>query len=289
MPNYNDPRYQTGVQQSYLGSRANQGAAALGQAQQAQRGALGLYQQAATGQAPSAAEAMMARERDRGIADTMALMAQGRGGNLGGTIAAANAAGQAQRQQSVQDMAALRAQEMEAARAGLAGISGQMAGQAGSQMMGYDQMGTSFMGQNLDRQQQDEQFDRQMRFNQQQANRNFGLQLGSQLAGGAFDMFGMGMMSDARLKTDVEDGGEEVREAVSKLVPVSWRYKEAKHGEGRFTGVMAQDLERSKAGKRIVKETPEGKAVSVAGMSALALAHAADVEKRLAALEGGKR
>lgn len=104
-------------------------------------------------------------------------------------------------------------------------------------------------------------------------------------------------MSDKRAKKNIKHGGMDVDELLDKLKPTSYEYKEGvdkrytgELGDGRrIAGFLAQDLEKSKAGKAIVSTTPEGsKVVNVAGGMFAALAATARLNERLSALEGKK-
>ena len=66
-------------------------------------------------------------------------------------------------------------------------------------------------------------------------------------------------ISDKRAKKKVEDGDKNVSAFLDHLAAKTWTYKDQeKHGIGRQTGVMAQDLEKSLIGKQMVKEGPDG-------------------------------
>lgn len=103
----------------------------------------------------------------------------------------------------------------------------------------------------------------------------------------------IGALSDERVKTDVADARGDIDRMLDGLSSargaVSWRYKDAKHGEGRWDGVMAQDLERSAAGKRLVSDTPEGKVVDVRKAAMTSLAASSRLHERLKALETDAR
>jgi hypothetical protein len=94
-----------------------------------------------------------------------------------------------------------------------------------------------------------------------------------------------GAFSDERLKTDITDGRHEVDRMLDELLPKEYAYKDQKHGEGRRVGIMAQDLEKSEAGRKVVYELPEGKALDInKGLSA-ALASVARLNERVRAIE----
>ena len=107
-----------------------------------------------------------------------------------------------------------------------------------------------------------------------------------QITGAATGIAGLFGLSDRRAKTDIEDGDRDAEEFLKGLKAYRYRYKDERNGKGDFVGPMAQDLERTKAGRGAVVETPKGKMVH-GGRLALALAGAAgNLHKRLAKLEG---
>lgn len=92
--------------------------------------------------------------------------------------------------------------------------------------------------------------------------------------------------SDARLKTDIEDADKrELGDFLGKLESKTFRYKDPKFGEGETPGILAQDLEKSRIGKLLVVETPEGKMVDVRKALGALLAAGSAQEKRLRKLE----
>jgi hypothetical protein len=95
-------------------------------------------------------------------------------------------------------------------------------------------------------------------------------------------------MSDRNLKTDIKDASEQVDEMLEGMSPYSYRYKDERFGVGPRAGIMAQDLERSEAGRRLVVETPDGKGVDINKAVSAALAAAARLHKRVRDLEGQK-
>lgn len=65
--------------------------------------------------------------------------------------------------------------------------------------------------------------------------------------------------SDERLKTDVEPiKKSELAEMKKHLKAVFFNYRSDAHGSGRWAGVMAQDLEKSKLGRTLVSENSLG-------------------------------
>lgn len=113
--------------------------------------------------------------------------------------------------------------------------------------------------------------------NQNQAN----------LLGGLLSTAGQaaGMKSDERLKTDITDARREVDEMLDSLLPKAYVYKDSKHGVGRRVGIMAQDMERSKAGRDIVSDKPDGKELDINKALSAALASSARLNERVRELE----
>jgi hypothetical protein len=94
------------------------------------------------------------------------------------------------------------------------------------------------------------------------------------------------MLSDERTKTDVAPAGKQVDAMMDSLRPYSYRYKQERHGTGHRAGIMAQDLERSEAGRRVIQETPDGKGLDRDKALSAALAMSARLNERLRKLEG---
>jgi hypothetical protein len=85
---------------------------------------------------------------------------------------------------------------------------------------------------------------------------------GGRSAGGADDgeeSAGMSRTaSDRRLKENVRDGERSLRSFLAALGAHSYEYKDEKHGEGRFTSPMAQELAKSPIGRSMVTKDDEG-------------------------------
>lgn len=130
--------------------------------------------------------------------------------------------------------------------------------------------------------------------NQRQQNKyNADLGIGAQQdsaaaakSGGLLQGIGAVLASDERLKTDITDSRADIDALLDGLKPVGWTYKDAKHGEGRWDGIIAQDMERSEAGKRIVRDTADGKMLDVNKALSATLAAAARLNERVRDLEG---
>ena len=101
--------------------------------------------------------------------------------------------------------------------------------------------------------------------------------------------------SDVRAKKNVSSADKDVTDFLKSLAAKTWDYKNPqKHGAGRHLGVMAQDLEKSKMGKGMVKTGPDGVKMvqygSAKGMAAIvaSLAHLAEKMDKLEHAKKGK-
>lgn len=94
------------------------------------------------------------------------------------------------------------------------------------------------------------------------------------------------MFSDERGKENIEsfDPGE----FLDSLTGYKYDYKDKKHGEGKQVGVMAQDLEKTEAGSKMVVNTPEGKVVEYAKAGPAILASLAELNKKVKKMEEGE-
>lgn len=65
--------------------------------------------------------------------------------------------------------------------------------------------------------------------------------------------------SDERLKKNIKPvNKEDLEELRNTIKPYVFEYIDGKFGDGEFIGVMAQDLEKTKLGKNLVKENSDG-------------------------------
>jgi hypothetical protein len=247
----------------------------LAQAQQLQRiasgqqqgaGELAAQRQVANAQAAQQAQARMARGGNAALAYRQAANNQAGIGLAG--------AGQAQ-QAALQDQSNAMGQ--------LTGALGQGRGQDLSMAGQNAQFQNERYGQNLGALSSNDA----QRLAAQQAA--MGATLGQQgIAGGLLSTAGTMMAaSDENLKTDITDADDEVNEML-RSIPGSraYRYKnEARHGTGDRLGIMAQDLTKTPGGRKMVRQTPDGLAVDVGQMASVAIAKAAEYERRIAKLE----
>lgn len=267
-------------------------------------------QMAALGKGPSAAQAQLQAGVDANIGALMAAAASQRGGMAAGRRDLNRNVSQAN-QMGANAAAQLRAQEMNAARGmytdALSGVRGQdtdiaRANQlAQLQMTGLnDAQQRALMGLGMD--QDARKFQQQIAaFQLQQGNDDTAGQVlaaipmigqaagaaGGAVQGAATALQGLAALSDKRTKTKIARDEKGARALLDHLSPQSWEYKDPKHGKGRYLGFMAQDLEKSKAGKEMIVDIDGKKGVDVSRVSMAALASAADLHKRLKRLEKG--
>lgn len=224
-------------------------------------------QQAAQGQGPSAATAMLQQAQQANTAQANALAASQQG-NINAGLATRNAMQQAaQANQAATGQAqVMRNQEQLQARQMLGGQLGTMMGQGMGAQQAKDTLNANIEQKNVESQNS----------------------LIRGITGGVFGAVGAGLgaLSDERAKENIHDGSDDVRDMLDKLEPHSYNYK---GGSEPHTSVMAQELEKSKAGSQMVKEAPNGlKMVDYGQGLAAILAAQADLHKRLKAIEGGK-
>lgn len=99
---------------------------------------------------------------------------------------------------------------------------------------------------------------------------------------------GTKLFSDARGKKGIRNADDEARELVRAISAKSFSYKDADAPgamDGENLGILAQDLERSEAGRRIVSDTPHGKMVDKDKALMAALAALGSMDKRISKIE----
>ena len=92
------------------------------------------------------------------------------------------------------------------------------------------------------------------------------------------------VQSDEQSKTKIDDKPP-IRQFLEAVKGYSWDYKDPKHGAGRYTGVMAQDLQKSEIGREVVSEGPDGLMVDTRRLTPVNTAALAYHEMRIKALE----
>lgn len=267
-----DPSQQAQFRQMQMQQAMQLQRIASGQQQGA--GELAVQRQVANAQAAQHAQAMMAR----GNANAGMAMR-----NAAGNQAAIGLSGAGQGQQ-----AAMQDQQM---------AQGQLTGALGG-ARGQD-IGFAGQNANLTQQQFGLNTQRQLGYLGQLTGMDQG-QLGAQTGmygaaqgnkGSAGQMItgvaqgGAYLMSDERLKTDITDSGKEVDSMLDAMLPKAYVYKDSRHGVGRRVGVMAQDMEKSKAGGAVVVDLPAGKGLDVNLALSAALAATARLNERLRKVE----
>lgn len=128
-----------------------------------------------------------------------------------------------------------------------------------------------------------EQLDRQGEVNWGQMGAQFLMGVGSGAAGAGMTA----LVSDRRLKTDIEDTtDEQLEELLTTVRSQTYNYTGARGAQGRQFGLMAQDLKRSKLGAGMVDETSDGTMVVNGGKAgAAALSAVSKVYDKLKQLE----
>lgn len=261
---------------------------------------------------PSAAEMQMQRGLDSSVQNAMAMAAAQRGNPMLAQRQAQMSAGQMSADVAGQS-AQLRAQEQLAAQnlyaqqlAGMRGMDLQ-----GQQMWSQRELGLTGLGQNQALSQA--QLDQQAALANQsayqraidQAIQAYGVDqgvsvqqsaqdaqvAGSGMAAGAGLLAALAMACDERSKKEKRDGHGEIRELFEALRPVEYEYNEdVGERPGRHVGILAQDLQRSKAGRAMVGTDERGRLnVDMKRALAAALAGTADLHARVASLEGGSK
>lgn len=87
------------------------------------------------------------------------------------------------------------------------------------------------------------------------------------------------LFSDLRLKTNVKPVSKDLLDELRKeLKAFYYDYKDKLHGAGRYIGIMAQDLEKTKLGKEIVVEIDGKKVIDVHRLLSVFLATLAEGE-----------
>jgi hypothetical protein len=260
-----------GADQAYAADRGAQGTA------------LGAYGAAMAGQGPSIAQQQLAAGNQANTVTQMGMAAQTRGGSMASQARSAAGIGAAGAMAGNRDAAMLRASEIDAARAGYANQANTMAGMSAGQL-----------GQNADLATQWGLGQRGMDLEALKQKQDHNLAIADRIVGAAggaaqMGMMGASMFSDERLKTDMRPADEDAADVLASLRPTGYRYKSERHGptKDETLGITAQDLLKTKVGRRLVREVEgEGLAVDMPGSVSLLLAGSAGLEKRMRKLEG---
>jgi hypothetical protein len=291
-----------------LGSEVN--TAAQSPFRQAQLNLVNQLAGQAAGNGPSIAQQQFKMAADQNAAQQFALANSMRGPNQAAVARTAINQAADVNTQMAQAAAVARLQEMQQAQ----GLLGQTAGQGttadlqSAQMVNqFDQQRASLAAQyaqmGMDAQKANQAADLQMRqliqtgalgqlsaiqqaITGDQANK-------TQAQGNLFGALGAGaaglaQLSDERAKEDIKPGDAKITEFLGAINAHDYRYKDEKHGAGRFVSPMAQELLKTEVGRSFVLDTEDGHVVDYGkGFGAL-LAAQASLNKRLNALEGKK-
>lgn len=260
--------------------------------------------QAVLGQAPSLATQQMKLAQDRNLAQQAALMAGSRGGNssMAQRLLAQNMgnAGRDIAQQSAID----RLQERDRfLQHGLAADQALMAGSGQAlntalmpkrELQAHEQARVAIANE-------------QAKANAEATAKKRGALMGG--LGAGMGMLGGGgegggglkdvaslastfaMFSDENLKEDIKPAdGKDMDKFLDAISAKEYKYKEGVSklpgaAPGERTGILAQDLEKSKVGKQLVKDTPVGKAVDIGQSVGALLASQAHLNEKIKKLE----
>lgn len=283
------------TKESKEGAQAQQ-AAAQGRQAQAQTEGTDLRQRLAAqarGEGPSLATAQMRQAQDRSLAQQLAAAASQRGGSPA-ALQRQLAMQQAQSgQQIAQDSAVVRMQEQQAAQQQLGGMIQSEQAAADQAVNNYLRLGLDIETARAAAEQDLERLRANARAGQASnqlqasiANQQQQSQLLGGLLGGASSIGAAALMSDKSKKKRIKDGTASTKDFLNALKAKEYDYK-ADSGEapGRNFGIMAQDLEKSKMGKSLVLDTPNGKMVDTRRGFGAVLAGMAELNKRTAEIE----
>lgn len=259
--------------------------AARAQTQQAraqQQQVYDMLEARARGQGRSVAQAQLAQATGNTMAAARSQAASARGGALAQSSAQRSAmyAGAGAMQQAAGQTATLRAQEQAAAERALADQANTLRAQD-MQRMGLESQTTLGYGGI-----QNQAAGINMQAKIAQANNESNTQNGMLSMGGSI----LGKLSDERAKQDVHPADREIEDFLSALAAKRYEYKPGVgEGPGEQFGVMAQDAEKTRVGKTMVKERPDGmKTLDGRPGLGILLAAMANVHDRLSKMEGGR-
>lgn len=233
-----------------------------------------------------------------GMAQQRALQALMQGGDMAGRIQGQDFSQQAQAAQANDAISKFNAQNKQ--QVGMANVAANNEAQARNLAA---KQSVSDINSNLKNQQQmhnkgllQSNFENDMRKRQAQAGlaaqnaANSGQN--SQNTANAWNQTGgmmlsaASMFSDERCKEEIEEFSPS--DFLDSLTGYKFKYKDKKHGEGKHVGVMAQDLEKTEAGSKLVVDSPEGKIVDYAKAGPAIMASLANLNDRLKKMEGAE-
>jgi hypothetical protein len=221
------------------------------------------------GEGPTVAQQQLQTGTNRNIAQLAGQVAASRSMNPALTQRTAMQQQAGATQEAAGQSAILRAQEMQQAQ----GAYGQ---ELAAQQQALQDREAMRAGQYQAKQ------ERQTQIDQANAQRNAGMFSG--LVQGAATAF-----SDEEMKTNIKPA--DLSEMVGKLKAKKFQYKQPNgesYQDGTVTGIMAQDLEKSKLGKTLVSESPEGKMVDLKKAVPITMAAVSELAKKIKKLEKNK-
>lgn len=244
----------------------------------------------ARGEGPSLAEAQLKSATSRNLAQQLAAASSGRGGNPAALqrqlLQQQGAAGRDLAEQAAQ----ARIQEQAGARQQLAQTLGQEQQLADQLTQQYIQRGFDFATASKMAQQQRELSHMQGQTQRDVAKR----QQSGGIIGGLLGGIGS-ILSDENEKKYIKPAKKEVNSFLNSLAARQFSYKNPENNSeiskpsGKHYGILAQDLERSKIGKSLVKNTKHGKVIDTAQGFGAVLAAQAELHNRIKALEKSKK
>lgn len=254
----------------------------------------GLLNDAAMGKAPSAAEMMMQRRAGEVARNAMSMARSAREYNPALQAQAINAGalsgvelGSQAAEMRANEMANARGQLLSADQASLGARQAQEGMRQNERQglrqeyLGRDQMALGRAGSvaqmDLERQQ----------YNAGQRAQATAAQMGAM--GNTLQMgAGLAMMSDERAKKNVQSGAQDADAFMGMMKSKVYEYIDSRNGEGSRLGVMAQDVEKSPMGQKVVVESDKGKALDIPKATSALLASTARLHERLSKLEKNK-
>lgn len=255
--------------------------------------------QAQAGQKPSGslAEAQLKAAQDRSLAQQLAAARSARGGNQAALQRALVQQQGAAAADIAQQASQARLQEEQQNRQLQLQTQQLLGQQIGQEQALADQLTSDYLSKGFTMAQARQQAQADLEKTQaglasqvQLAN----LQSQSNLAGGLLGALGSAggaiAASDKNVKKNVKSGDSDVKKFLDAISAKSYDYKEPKkHGKGKQTSVMAQDLEKTDIGKSFVEALSDGtKMVNYGKGFGAILAAQAHLNKRLEEIEKKK-
>lgn len=246
------------------------------------------YQGLANGTGPNPAQAQLAQATQANVANQAAQAAGQRGASQNVGMIARGAANQGAniQQQAAGQAATMGAQQQVQGLQGMAGIAGQQVNNLAGAQQNYNQnnLGSigayngalgSFMGGANTAETSIELAN----------NKNQSGLFGGLLSGGS------GILSDERAKTNVKPADAKIKDFLDKAGAHEYSYKDPSQpgaAPGKQVGPMAQELEQSELGAKMVNDSGQGKSVDFQRGLGTLVAALASLNKRLDHMEGKK-